>query len=237
MHGEMFVELVAEVARSRWLDTGAAFPIALPVLRDGLLVHGSAFPLEGWMMAMVDAADIHEGMILRIDGKLWKVSSREARGTGQTSRVVHLRLASIPPGSHLERNLKSTEKIEQVSVERRPMAFLYRDGENLHFMDTESYEQIAIPGETVGPAAQFMREDMEIQVQFCEGQPVNVDFPRTVRIRVAATLPALHNTDTSAMKEATLENGMVVLVPQFIREDDIVELDVESGKYLSRVKG
>jgi elongation factor P len=187
-------------------------------------------------MAMLDASDAHEGMILRIDDKLWRVDGREARGTGKTSRVVHLRLSSIPPGSHLERNLKPGDKVEQVSVERHPMTYLYQDGESFYFMDAQTYEQIAIPKETVGPAAGFMKEDSEIQVQFCEGQPVNVDFPRTVQLRVASTLSALRDTSTTAMKEATLENDMVVLVPQFIKEGDVIELEVESKKYLSRAK-
>lgn len=187
-------------------------------------------------MELIDAGDVHEGMVLRLDDRLWRVNSREARGTGKTSRVVHLALTSVPPGSHLERNLKPGDKVEQVSVERHPMTFLYRDGESFCFMDAQTYEQISIPKDTVGPAAEFMKEEMEIQVQFCEGQAVNVDFPRTVQLRVASTLSAIHDSGTSAMKEATLENNMVVLVPQFIKEGDLVELDVESKKYLSRGK-
>jgi len=188
-------------------------------------------------MAMVDVSDVNEGSVLRFEGKLWRVDGREARGTGKTSRVVHLRLSSVPPGSHLERNLKSGERVEEVTVERHPMTYLYQDGESFHFMDAETYEQVAIQAESVGAAGEFMKEDMRIQVQFCEGQPVNVEFPRTVQLRVSSTLPAVHDTETSALKEATLENGMVVLVPQFIKEGDLVELDVETKKYLSRVKG
>lgn len=187
-------------------------------------------------MATLDVNDVHEGMILRIDEKLWKVDGREARGTGKTSRVVHLRLSSVPPGSHLERNLKPGDKVEQVSVERHPMTYLYQDGESFYFMDTQTYEQVSIPSGTLGPAAEFMKEDTEIQVQFCEGQPVTVDFPRTVQLRVVSTLSPLRDTSTTAMKEATLENDMVVLVPQFIKEGDVIELEVESGKYLSRAK-
>jgi elongation factor P len=188
-------------------------------------------------MATVDVSDVSEGSVLRIDEKLWRVDARESRGTGKTSRVVHLSLLSIPPGSHLERNLKPGEKVEEVNVEKHPMTYLYRDGENFHFMDSQTYEQMAIPAESVGAAGEFMKEDMEIQVTVCEGQPVNVDFPKTVELRVASTLPAVHDSDTSAMKEATLENDMVVLVPQFIKEGDLVEVDVGSKKYLSRAKG
>jgi len=188
-------------------------------------------------MATVDVSDVNEGSVLRIEGKLWRVAARESRGTGKTARVVHLTLSSIPPGSHLERNLKPGEKVEEVNVERHPIRYLYRDGENFHFMDTETYEQVAIPAASVGAAGEFMREDMEIQVLVYEGQPIDVEFPDTVELRVVSTLPPVHATETSAMKEATLENGMVVLVPQFIKEGDLVEVEVGTRRYLSRVKG
>jgi elongation factor P len=116
------------------------------------------------------------------------------------------------------------------------MEFLYRDVENCTFMNPESFEQVEIPRSSLGPAEKFLQEGMRVPVEFFEGRPISIDFPAVVEARIVDTAPPAHSQQDSTWKEATLENGVQIHVPLFIAPDEVVRVEVETGKYLERVR-
>lgn len=186
---------------------------------------------------MILASDVREGTVLRVEKELFKVeSARLHKGGGQAGAMVHLTLRSLSTRNVTERRFRPTEKLEDVALERAAAEYLYQDGDIFYFMDVSSYEQIGIPDKVVGPAFRFLQTNMRIEVELFEGRPVDVIFPETAQLRVAATGPGVHESEAT-YKPAKLENGLEILVPQFIKTGDIVKVDVRTGKYVERVKG
>ncbi len=185
---------------------------------------------------MAKAEQIKKGNIILLDGKLHKVTHLSMGGAAKAGRIVHIGMMSTPEGIHCERAFQGNENIEVIMTERYSMQYLYNDADSYYFMNTKTYEQLQIPEDIVGPVAPYLKEDTEIQVEFYKGKPVNMLFPDTVELRVTQAPPGLPQMDSTTMKEATLENGMKILVPQFISTGDTVKVDVESGKYLERLR-
>jgi elongation factor P len=185
---------------------------------------------------LIPADEVWEGAILRIDGRLHKVMTVGFGGTAKAGRVVHLKLRDLTTRTDSERTLSGSEMVEDVHLDKCSMTYLYNDGENFYFMNTETYEQLPISKEVVGPIAPYLKENTEIQVEFYEGEPVNILFPKTIELKVISAPPGIHVSDSTTFKEVTLENEVKILVPQFISEGDVVKIEVETGKYLDRVK-
>lgn len=183
---------------------------------------------------MIPATEIHEGILLLLEGRLFKVVSSEFGGAAKVGRIVHLKLKSIPEGNLYERSFKGDEKVEPAHLNTFQMEYIYNDGENYYFMNKQTYEQIPISKKIVGPVALFLKENSDISIEFFKGQPVNVVFPKIVHLKVLSSPPGIHEVD-STYKTAVLENGLEVLVPQFIKEGDIVEIEVETRRYLDRL--
>jgi elongation factor P len=135
-----------------------------------------------------------------------------------------------------EHSFRAELKLEDLPVEKRPMDFLYADGDGLHFMDPETYDQIGIPGALAGSAAAFLRPEMSVAVEFVDEKPVGILFPDVIEIRIADTAPPMHNQQDSTWKTARLENGVEIMVPQFIKSGDAIRLDVQNLKYMDRVR-
>jgi elongation factor P len=136
----------------------------------------------------------------------------------------------------LEQKLRSEDVIERATLDEKEMQFLYSDGEGYHFMDTETYEQIHMTAETLGDAVGYLKPEMTIKVEFYGSEPVGIELPQTVDLKVVETVPAIKGaTATNQLKPATLETGVVVQVPPFIDEGDIIRVNTETGEYLSRV--
>lgn len=132
-------------------------------------------------------------------------------------------------------SFRSDLKLEELPVERRMLEFLYRDGEQCWFMNPESYEQIEISNAAVGPYLAFLEPGMKLNVEFVEEQPAGVLFPEMLEVRIADTASPMHSPD-NRLKPATLENGSEVMVPQFVKTGDVIRLDLQSMKYMDRVK-
>jgi elongation factor P len=116
------------------------------------------------------------------------------------------------------------------------MDFLYTDAGQCYFMNPDTYEQVAVAEAVIGPAAQFLLPEMRLAVEFIEGQPMSVIFPDVIDIRVADTAPAAHSQQDSTWKTAVLENGVEIMVPQFIKVDDYIRIDLTTMKYMERAK-
>jgi elongation factor P len=186
---------------------------------------------------MVIASQLRSGMILKVGGDLFKVLESEYHiGQGKMPGSVHAKLRHVMKRTDKEVRFRPEERLEDTQLQKREMDFLYSDADSATFMDPETFEQIPIPLDAVGPAQKFLKPDMKIPVEFCEGQPVNLVFPPIVELKVDSTAEAVHQQHDSNYKQATLENGMEALVPVFIKPGEIVRIEVSTGKYVDRVR-
>jgi elongation factor P len=187
---------------------------------------------------MIVATDLRPGMVVRLEGELHKVvESVYHAGGGKLTGTVHAKLAAVRSGSVIERRFRPDDRLDRVELERAQWRYIYADGDDLYFMNPDTYEQMPIRREILGEAARFLQPDMSVSVETYEGAPVHVIFPAVVELKVASTAEPAHQRETSAMKHATLENGLEILVPVFIKVGDLVRIDTATGKYLERVRG
>lgn len=185
---------------------------------------------------MIAAASLKAGGVVRLENEFHKVvESITHSGGGKAGSMVHAKLRNLSTGHISERRFNPDEKLDDVPVTRARMQFLYREGDSFHFMNPETYDQIPIQKSVIGPAAAFLKENDEIEVEFHEEKPLSVLFPAAVELGVSSTGAGLRGRGDSPFKEAALENGLTVLVPQFIKEGDRIRVEVETGKYLERV--
>ncbi|MBI1977678.1 MAG: elongation factor P [Candidatus Omnitrophica bacterium] len=186
-------------------------------------------------MGTLEATGIRVGNILRVNGKPCRVLSQEIRGTGKFGKTVHLKLKSLEDGHLHEKSLRAEEKAEDVDVQRVKMQFLYREKDQLVFMNMETYEQFSLLEKAVGKQAVLLKENVEIDVLFGDGKPLSIDFPKMVELTVASTPPGVKGQADTTYKEAELENGLKILVPQFVKTGEKVRVNVEDLTYLDRV--
>ena len=186
---------------------------------------------------MILASDVKEGTALRLDGKIWKVLEVvHHAGSGQMHGFIELKLHDVQFGHFGDKRFKHADHLDEVELRKRPMEYLYSDDEASYFMDPESFEQVSIPREAIGTAEKFMKEGMKITVELLGEEPLTVQFPKIMELKVAATGPGIRGGhDVSTLKPATLENGLEILVPQFVETGDAVRVDTEKVKYVDRV--
>jgi elongation factor P len=186
---------------------------------------------------MVTSAQLRQGMAIRYQSQTYRVVAAEYHpGQGKMGGSAHVRLQNLETGTFWEHSLRSDLKIEDLPVERQSLEFLYEDGDQCWFMNPATYEQAEIPKSIVGPRAPFLQPGIALPVEFVEGRPVNVVFPDYVEMKIVETAPAMHQQADSAFKPATLENGVEVMVPQFVKTGDAIRLDLQTMKYMDRVK-
>ena len=150
--------------------------------------------------------------------------------------MLRVKLRNVRTGSSIERTFKSGERFEEMSLSRRPKQYLYKEGDNFVFMDIENFEQIPVSKEIVGDAARFLMENMECQALYLEDEFLGVELPSSVTLKVSSTEPGVKGNSVSNMvKPATLENGMEVNVPLFVKEGDSIRVDTRTSEYLERV--
>lgn len=177
-------------------------------------------------------------MTIRVEAELYKVISADYHaGGGKMGGVTHAKLRNVKSGATWERRFRAEESIEEVEPERQTMQFLYSDAGTSYFMNPNSFEQIGIENERLGPVAPYLQPEMAVPVEFFEGQPLSAVFPSIVEVRVEQTAPPLHSPGSdNVWKEATLENGVQLLVPPFIATGELIRVEVESGTYVERAK-
>lgn len=186
---------------------------------------------------MISASDAKTGMILHIEKNLYRVLATEYHmGGGKMGGLVHVKLREVRSGLLLEKKFKPDEKLENVELDRKTMEFLYEDTEGFYMMDPDSYEQIQLSRSLMEPFAPFLQPNMRLPVEFLDGEPVNVLFPEWVELEVISTPPSISSLQDEVYKPATLSNRMQVQVPQFIKEGDIIKVDVNTKKYIERSK-
>lgn len=186
---------------------------------------------------MTPAAQLRSGAVLRLDRELYKVvESVLHAGAGKAGGMVHVKLRSLSTGHMQERRWAPDDKVDALAIDRVKMQFVYSEAESLTFMNPQTFDQVPIPRSVIGPAADFLKEEDLIDVEFFEDRPVSTRFHDTVNIHVTSTGAGLRGKVDSTMKEAQLENGLTILVPQFIETGDLIEVEVETRKYVARVQ-
>jgi elongation factor P len=185
---------------------------------------------------MVLAVDVKAGMTIQIDEKLFRVLEvvRHA-GSGQMHGFIELKLEDIRYAHFADKRYKHEDKLNDVELVKRQMDFIYSDNEACFFMDPQSYEQVGVRKDSVGQAEKFLKEGMKITVELLGEEAVSVQFPKIIEIKVAATGTGIREAGDNTMKPATLENGIEILVPQFVETNDTVRVDTERVKYVDRV--
>ncbi len=186
---------------------------------------------------MVVASELREGMVIRIEGKIYKVLEVESKaGAAKMGGVVKTKLINVRSDRLWEPHFRPQERLEDLELERRTMEFLYAKGDTCTFMRPDTFEQIEVPGAILGLSEKFLQPGMEMPVEFFEGQPISVVFPDLVEARVATTAPPSHSQPDSAWKEATLENSLAIRVPLFIAPGEMVRVDVKTDRYVERAR-
>ncbi len=187
---------------------------------------------------LIPATHLRVGMLINYQNDLYRIMAVTHITPGNWRGMVQTKMRSVRSGTQSENRFRSEDKVDRVTLDQQEMEYLYGDGEGYHFMNTESFEQIALAGEWLGDAVHYLLANMRVTVDFYEAKPIGVTLPKSVDLRVTETAPGLKSaTVTNALKPATTETGLVVPVPNFVEVGDLIKVDTESGSYLSRAKG
>jgi elongation factor P len=183
----------------------------------------------------IPATQLRPGMIIKHNNDLHSVFSVEHRTPGNLRAFIQAKLRNLRTGAMFEHRFRSPDPIEKIVVDEIDMEFLYSDGDDFYFMNTESYEQTHLKRDTLGDAVEFLTPNLQIKVEFYDNKPVGIELPQTVELTVVETEPGLKSaTASSVTKPAKLETGLVVQVPPFINEGEKIRVDTAEGAYLSR---
>ena len=184
---------------------------------------------------MATTNDLKNGMTLNIDGQLWTVQEFQHVKPGKGGAFVRTKLKNILSGKVVDKTFNAGTKVEVANVDKREMQYLYREGEDFVFMDTETYDQPHIPGATVGDAANFLLPEQNAVIAFNNDIPLYIELPAAVVLEVTETEPGLQgDRSTGGTKPATVETGAVIHVPLFITPGEKIKVDTRSGDYLGR---
>lgn len=175
-------------------------------------------------------------MLVKFGNDLFRVLDLQHVTPGNLRGFVRARFRNIRNGSLSDQKLRSEDSVERAVLDEREMQYMYRDGDSFHFMDTATYEQLHIDSEALGDAANYLVSDATIKVEFYGSEPVGIELPLTVDLKVTNTVPGIKGATASAqVKPATLETGLVVQVPPFIDVGDMVRVSTETGEYLKKI--
>jgi elongation factor P len=186
---------------------------------------------------MIGVQDLRKGTtFIDDDGNLYKVLEYQHVKQGRGNAVIKTKLRNVKTGSTIDKNFQSGGRVQDVRLDRHTVQYLYNDGTTYHFMDTETYEQPALSAELLGDAAKFLKENIVAELSTYDGQPIEVELPTTVDLKVSDTAPGYKgDTASGGGKPATLETGVVVTVPFFVNVGDTVRVDTRDGSYVTRV--
>ncbi len=186
---------------------------------------------------MLAASQLRPGMVIRYENQAFRVISCDYHaGQGKMGGVAHVRLKNLFTGTFWEHSFRSDLKLEVLEVERHNLEFLYSDADQYYFMNPESFDQIGIPAALIGSVGRFLRPQMQLPVEFVDGKPVSVVFPDIVELKVENTAPPAHQQQDNTWKIAEMENGLKIMVPQFIKTGDMIRIDVEKLRYVDRAR-
>jgi elongation factor P len=176
-----------------------------------------------------------KGMLIKIDQDLFRVLELQHVTPGNLRGFVRVKFRNIRNGTLSDQKLRSEDTVERATLDERQMQYLYQDGDDYYFMDTVSFDQIHITSEALGESVNYLKAEMTISVEFYGTEPVGIELPQTVDLKVTDTAPGIKGATASAqVKPATLETGLVVQVPPFVNPGDLIRVSTDTGEYLSR---
>ncbi|MBQ7481297.1 MAG: elongation factor P [Lachnospiraceae bacterium] len=185
---------------------------------------------------MISAGDFRNGLTVEMDNGIFQIIEFQHVKPGKGAAFVRTKLKNIISGGVVEKSFRPTEKFPQARIDRKDMQYLYSDGDLYNFMDVESYEQIALNGDTVGDALKFVKENEMVKICSHNGNVFSVEPPLFVELEITETEPGFKgDTATGATKPAVVETGATVYVPLFVELGDKIKIDTRTGEYLSRV--
>ena len=189
-------------------------------------------------MASINYSQVRKGMVIvGEDGQLYSVVDRDLNTPGNWRAILQLKLKNLKTGSITMNRVRPEDKVEQAYLDKRPMQYLYQDGEDYVFMDKENFEQISLNKEWVGDLILYLKENDDVAVTFYEGKALSLEPPATVEQKIVETEPSVKGATAAAQfKPATTETGLKITVPPFINIGDVVAIDTRTGEYLSRAK-
>lgn len=183
----------------------------------------------------ISAFEIRPGNLLEYNNKLWRVAKIQHVKPGKGGAFMQVEMKDIQSGTKLNERFRSEDKVEKAHVEARDMQYLYEDGDNLVFMDNESYEQISIPREDLEAQMGYLLPNTEVTVTFFEERPIGLELPANVILRIAETDAAIKGqTASGSGKPARLETGLTVTVPTFVNAGDKIKVNTTTGEYVER---
>lgn len=184
---------------------------------------------------MISTTDFRTGITFELDGDVVQLVEFQHVKPGKGAAFVRCKLRSVKTGAVIEKTFRPGEKFPKAHVERKEMQYLYKEGDSWVFMDTETYEQVSLLESLLEDAPKYLKENMTTGILFYQGQVIGLDLPKQVELRVTATEPGIKgDTASGGSKPATLETDLIVQVPFFINEEDVLIIDTRTGEYVSR---
>jgi len=185
---------------------------------------------------MIDVNDLRKGTTFELDGQLYRVLEYSHNKPGRGNATIRTKIRNLRTGATMEKTFQSGDRVPDVRIETREMQYLYHDDDLYHFMDTSTYEQIAMNEDKLGDAVHYMTDNMMIMVQDYNGEALGVDLPTAVDLKVTEAGAAVKgDTATGATKTVKVETGFRVSVPMFVKEGDTIRVDTRTGEYVTRV--
>lgn len=185
---------------------------------------------------MISTNDFHTGLTIEVDGTVYSVEEFEHSKSGRGGAFVRTRLRNIEEDYTVNKTFRAGEKVKRAHIEKRNMQFLYWDGDDYVFMDSDTYEQVTLSRKQLGDRIKYLVENMDLEIAMYEGQPVDIDLPTFVELEVKETQPGVKgDTVSGGTKPATMATGLVVQVPLFVKEGDVVKIDTRKNEYVERV--
>ena len=186
-------------------------------------------------MATLPATRLKKGMLIKMENDLFRILELQHVTPGNLRGFVRVKMRNIRNGSLNDNRFRSEDQVERAVLDEREMQYLYQDGDDFYFMDTANYEQIHISNEALGDSVNYLKPEMTIQVEFYGTEPVGIELPQTVDLKVTDTAPGIKGaTASNQIKPATTETGLVVSVPPFVNPGDMIRVSTETGEYLAR---
>jgi elongation factor P len=186
---------------------------------------------------MAEVQQLRKGNIYQEDGHLWRVLEYQHIKVARGGATIRLKVRNLRTGSTVEKTYNNGTRLDDVRLESKDVQFLYFDGDLYHFMDTDTYEQVALSPETLEGITDFLKDNTVVELEEYDGEPINVQLPTTVDLKVTwAEMAVAGDTANNPTKEIELETGYRMQVPMFVQEGDMIRVDTRSGEYVTRVQ-
>jgi elongation factor P len=185
---------------------------------------------------MISTGDLRRGLTIDLEGELWAVLDYHHLKIGRGSAQVRIKMRNLKTGTTIERSVQAGEKFRRAVLDRHTVQFLYKEDDIYHFMDQDTFDQIAMNSAQLGDATDYLQDNMQLDLMTFEGEPISVEMPTSVELKIVQTDPGFRgDTAAGGTKPATLETGKVVQVPLFVAEGETIRVDTRTGQYLERV--